>query len=201
MNWDKKLSDEGIIWRYPGSGPHAALSQTKKHSDLYFNSDYLVSNTRLLREACLALFKISAERIKHYPDWIITYPPFGLNIGFCLAELYEAKFGYIKSLQEQKIQCNLQPDERVLLCADDLISGSSMRKVINAVGMRAADVITPIIVVANLSGESYFSRFEIVSLVNTTMNIWDAATCPLCAKGSPAILARDNWQELLCTKV
>ncbi len=201
MYWDKKLCDNGILWRYSGSGAHAALSLTEKHSDLYFNTDYLVSNTALLKEACSALFTVCTRVTKQRPDWIITYPTAGLNIGFCLADLFEAKFGYIKSTQEPKLQFNLKPHQTALLCADDLITGSSMRKVINAIAAKAVKTTGPIAVLVNLSNQPVFAGIDVVSLVCTKMNLWDPNNCPLCASGSVAVSARDNWQELVDTKI
>ncbi len=197
MNWDERLIAEGVIWQYPGHGFHAAHILTNQHSDFYFNSDYLVCNPALLKEVCSALVKNIESKIKVKPNWIITYPPYGLNIGFCLAELLKTKFGYIKSLQEPELQFGVTSGENILLCADDLISGNSLRKVLNATTAKQAKIIDPVLVIANLSGQTKFEGLEIVSLITTKMNTWDANSCPLCASGSPALAARANWQMFI----
>jgi orotate phosphoribosyltransferase len=196
VNWKKRLTEEGLIWRYTGQGPHAAFSLTDSHSDFYFNSDWLASNPPLLREVCEEIFAKAKEQIVTKPDWVITCPPHSLNIGFCLAELFDTKFGYIKSLQEPEIHFDLKANEYVLLCADDLISGSSLLKIFDALAPKDVKPLNPLMVIANWKSTATFKGFDVVSLIDENANIWKPTECPLCAAGSPAISARDNWRKL-----
>jgi orotate phosphoribosyltransferase len=195
LDWEILLSQRQVTWQYPGHGPHAAYSLWDKHSDFYFNSDYLVCNPSLLKEAAKALFHALKQKSAKKPDWVITYPPFGLNIAFCLADLLQCKFGYIKSLEEPELNFDIRPNNSVLFCADDLHTGNSFRKVLSAVQKADATIIQPLAVVANFSGTSRFEGYEVEALFCKNINIWNAAECPLCATGSEPLPARRNWQN------
>jgi hypothetical protein len=119
-NWEEFFEERKISWHYPGHGTHAIYSLSDKHSNFYFNSDYLVANGALVKELCKTLFEDVIRKYRIAPDWIVTYPPFGLNIGFSLAELFGSKLAYIKSLEENEIQFDLRAGETALFCADDL---------------------------------------------------------------------------------
>ncbi len=193
INWYDELLTEQVIWQYPGHGPHTSYTLNNNHSDFYINSDYLTCNPQLLKQITLSLFKKLSHTIEVQPDWVLTYPPFGVHIGFCLAELFKCKFGYIKSLDEPQIYSDLQPNETVLLCADDITSGTCMNKVIDAAANKKARILDSIAVVANLSSNSSFNAFNIVSLIERKIGVWKPDNCPLCAAGSPALPARENW--------
>lgn len=196
INWNQRLTQRGLIWRYPGDGPHAAFSLNDSHSDFYFNSDCLISDPALLREACKEIFIQTKNQISKKPDWIITCPPHGLNVGFCLAELFDCNFGYIKSLQEPEIYFDLKTEETVLVCADDLISGASIAKIFNALANKGIKPTGPLMVIANWGDQASFNGFDAVSLIHEKANIWSPSDCPLCQSGSEAIPARQRWLEL-----
>jgi hypothetical protein len=197
MDWETLFAEQGIIWKYPGQGPHAAYSLWNKHSDFYFNSDYIICNPPLLKETTLALFNAVRIKLTTKPNWVVTYPPFGLNIGFCLADLFQCKFAYVKSLDQPELNFDVRSNDSVLFCADDLHTGGSFRKVLTAVADAGAKIIQPLAVVANFSGTSVFDGYEVAALIQKNIHIWDADTCPLCAAGSVALPARRNWQELV----
>ena len=197
LKWEAILIENQILWQYPGHGPHATYTLSEKHSDFYFNSDYLISNPPLLKEAAVALLHKVQPQLKTQPKWIVTYPPYGLNIGFSLAELFDCKFAYIKSLEQPELNFDISPEDTVLFCADDLQTGSSFRQVRSALDQTGAKINAPLVVVANLSGNAVFDGFEVVSLFQKDIHIWDAGDCPLCAAGSEALPARRNWQEFV----
>jgi orotate phosphoribosyltransferase len=197
IDWENRFIEEKIIWKYSGQGPHASYILSDKHSDFYINSDCLTINPAFTREACSSLYEILKEHLQIKPDWILTYPPFGSHIGFCLAELLGCKFSYIKSLQEPEIYFDLKENETVLLCADDFTSGTCIKKIKEAALRKKVKIIDLIAVIANLSNSSTFQNMQIISLMNKEINIWDADDCPLCKNGSLALKARDNWLDLI----
>jgi hypothetical protein len=77
-----------------------------------------------------------------------------LNIGFCLADLFQCKFAYIKSLDQPELNFDVHPNHSVLFCADDLYTGGSFRKVLTAVLDAGANLVQPLAVMANFSGAS-----------------------------------------------
>jgi orotate phosphoribosyltransferase len=194
MNWENKLFKEQVIWRYPGHGPHAVFTLSDKHSNCYFNSDYFASKTSLLEESCSYLYEQAASVDKSKPDWIITYAPYGLEIGLCLSKLFGARFGYTE--RDNRINFNLQAGEKVLLCADDLHTGTRMQSLIDAVTAKQVEIIGPLIFMVNYTGKTKFNNQEVLSLVNLAIETWNPNKCPLCITGSQALVAREHWQKL-----
>jgi orotate phosphoribosyltransferase len=195
-NWEELFEQRKIVWHYPGHGPHAIYSLSDKHSNFYFNSDYMVANGALVKELCQSLFEDVVNSHELKPDWVVTYPPFGLNIGYCLAELFDSKLAYIKSLAEAEIQFDVRPGETALFCADDLYSGKSFRKVLKALKARGAKLIEPLMVIGNFAGKANFDGYTVESLFAREIELWDKADCPLCKLGSTPVLARRHWDEL-----
>jgi len=76
-DWETLFTKQQVMWKYPGHGPHAAYALWNKHSDFYFNSNYIIFNPPLLKEATLALFNAVRAKLKAKPNWVVTYPPFG----------------------------------------------------------------------------------------------------------------------------
>jgi orotate phosphoribosyltransferase len=196
MNWEKRLLEEKVIWRYPGRGPHAVFTLANKHSNAYFNSDYLISQPSLLEEACSDLYKVVRSKITSKPDWVISYAPYGLNVAFCLAKLFACRFGYTRPDNGNEITFDLKANDKVLLCADDLYTGQSVLKTISALTTREVQIIGPLVVLGNFSGSSKFKGNDIVSLVDFSIDIWESTHCPLCTAGSPALSARKYWHDL-----
>jgi orotate phosphoribosyltransferase len=194
-NWEALFHERRIIWRYPGHGPHAIYTLSGKHSDFYFNSDYLVSDRALVKELCSALFDEVSKRYSVKPDWVVTYPPFGLNIGFAFSELFDSGLAYIKSLEESDFCFDLKAGETALFCADDLYSGKSFRTVLKALENRGVKLIEPLMVLGNFSGKSVFDGYRIQALMDHEIPLWDKEQCPLCAAGSKPLLARRHWDE------
>lgn len=196
-NWYRTLLENKVVWKYPGHGPHPIYSINGNHADFYINSDYLARNPQLTKDVAQALFDTAIKKKLVKPDWVLTYPPFGLQISFCLAELFRCKFGYIKSLQEPDLYFDVHENENVLLCADDINSGNSMSKVITAAKNKGAKIIDQLAVVGNYSGKEKFNDIEIISLMEETINVWSPDNCDLCAKGSSALPARQNWSKFV----
>jgi len=197
MDWHARFADEHALWQYPGDGPHAAYRLYSKHSDCYLNADIVSSNGSLLKEAGQALFDGAQAYLKASPDWVVTYPPFGLSIGSCLADLWHCKFAHIKSLEQNEFNGEIRPGETVLFCADDLHTGGSFRKVLSALNSLGARLVPPLAVLANFSGACSFDGFEVVALMHRQITLWDPDQCPLCKEGSVALPARDNWPQLI----
>ena len=195
-DWYSLLKEENVLWEYPGYGPHARYILNENHSDFYINSDCLNFLPELMKDIALLLFNKAVSTTDIKPDWILTYPPFGVTLGRCLAELFKSKFACIKSLQDPHNYSNVQKNEKILLCADDITSGSCMRKTLDAAIQKEVTIIEPIIVIANFSGKAHFNNLPIISLIERDINIWQPENCPLCAAGSTALPARENWLEL-----
>jgi orotate phosphoribosyltransferase len=202
MDWEGRLKQAQVIWRYAGKGPHAlyglaSFGAYNKHSNFYFNSDYMVCQPGLLKEVSSALHAILRSKLTKDPAWIVTYAPYGLNLAFCLADLFDCKLAYIAALDRPEILFDIRPDDAILFCADDLQTGGSVRKVGKVLLEKGAKIMPPLCVAANLSGSPTFEGYEIVSLMSKRVETWESSDCPLCRIGSPALAARQHWLQLL----
>lgn len=103
----------------------------------------------------------------------------------------------IKSLEIPEFQSDIQPNEYLLFCADDFFTGCIFKKVQNAAHHVGAQLLKPLAVIANFYGQRQFEEHEIIALVHKEISIWDAAQCPLCYQGSPPLVARFNWHQLV----
>lgn len=184
----------GAIWQYHPTGLHAKDLAGTKHMDYYFNSNYIVGRPQLLERICTEVFLPELERRQVEVDWVLSYPPFGLPIAYCLAALLKSKFAYI---EKEEIRFNIKPAERILLVSDDIYTGGSLNTTAQILSKRGLSICDLVLVLANLSESSELFGRKIVCALNRPITIWDAGECPLCKDGSEAIGARSNWQRLL----
>lgn len=194
MNWESFLTQKHVIWQYAGHGAHATYTLSKKHSDFYFNSDCIQP---LLQEISVALFNAAEKKLAVKPDWIVTYPPYGTDLGHSLANIFQCKFAQIKSLDQPELPGHILANDTVLFCADDFHTGGSFRKVQTAVSKAGAKLLDPLVVIANFYGSQMFDGHEIIALIHKNIQTWDADSCPLCSTGSVPLSARLNWKQLM----
>lgn len=127
-----ELIIDKAVWRYNNSNFHVKTSESGMYSDLYLNTDYIVSDVPLVEETVKGIFlkELNLRNIK--PDWVISYPPFGLPIAYVLARQLGARFGYVDT---QTGLCNfdIKTDEKVIVVGDDIYSGGSIKKTIEII--------------------------------------------------------------------
>ena len=113
MNNSKLIIDKSV-WKYNNSEFHVKTLESGLHSDLYMNTDFIVSDPKLVESIVKSVFiaELNARKIK--PDWILSYPPFGLAIAYALARQTGAKFGYVDTKKEE---CNfdIKPNDIIVV--------------------------------------------------------------------------------------
>ena len=184
-----------FLWKYNNSNLHVKTSESGLHSDLYLNTDYVVSDIPLVEE----IVKIFAKEIKKRelkPNWIITYPPFGLAIAYALAREIGAKFAYV---DREANTCNFDINswDSIIVIGDDIYSGWSLKETINIVTEMNAKVESPIFTIGNFSGSKEVLGLEVFSILSERGNLYTEDNCPMCKLGSKAVLPRPNWKELI----
>lgn len=189
------MQDEIIkraVWRYNKSKHHVQTSESGLHSDLYLNTDYVVSDVKLLERIIREVF---LPELKLKPNWIITYPPFGLAVAYELARQVGAKFGYVDTAKDE-CSFDIKPDEKVIVVGDDIYSGGSIKKTISIVKSKGAIVESPIFTIGNFTGTEKILGLNIVSAISEKGKLYSAEDCPMCKAGSKAVLPRPNWKRL-----
>lgn len=80
----------------------------------------------------------------------------------------------------------LKPGEKVLVVEDIITTGGSVKKSIDHLRARGAEVVGVGVLIDRSGGEARFDcRFEALTALN--MQSWQPEDCPLCAEGKPLI--------------
>lgn len=190
----KSISE--AIWRYDNSKFHVQTSESGMHSDLYLNTDYIISDVILLERIVKDSFLKELQLRKIKPDWIITYPPFGLAIAYALARESGAKFGYV-DIQNNACSFDIKRGDKVIIVGDDIYSGESLKKTINILTKMHAKIESPLFTIGNFSGTKKLLGVEILSALSEKGNLYSEGDCPMCQFGSKAVLPRPNWKKLM----
>jgi len=196
MNKIEEEIKDKALWKYDNSKFHVQTSESGLHSDLYLNTDYVMAEVVLLEEIVEKVFlkELNSRKIK--PDWIITYPPFGLAIAYSLARQTGAKFGYVDSKAEV---CNfdIKEGDSVIVVGDEIYTGGCIKKTIDIVDKLGAKIEPTIFIIGNFSGAKTLGGFEVVSVLSENGNFYEEKDCPMCKAGSKAVLPRPNWPQLM----
>ena len=184
------------LWRYNNSRFHVQTSESGMHPDLYLNTDHVVSDVSLVEEIIKNVFSKELNSRKMRPDWVITYPPFGLAIAYALARQTGAKFGYV-DIKEEICTFDIKKNEKVIVVGDDIYSGGSIKKTINIMTALGAQIEAPILTIGNFSGAKNLLGLEVVSVISERGNLYSEKDCPMCKSGSKAVLPRPNWGKLI----
>lgn len=183
------------IWKYDNSKLHIQTSESGLHSDLYLNTDYIISDVPLVEKIVKDVFikELQTRGIK--PDWIISYPPFGLAIAYALARQIGAKFGYVDR-ENEACDFDIKKGDKVIVVGDDIYSGGSIKETIKIVNKLGAKVQSPIFTIGNFSGTKKLLGLEIISAISEKGSLYPTKDCPMCKSGSKAVLPRPNWENL-----
>lgn len=191
-----KLIMKRALWKYKNSNFHVQTSESGLHSDLYLNTDYVISDVLLVEEIVKNVFSKELQLRKINPEWIISYPPFGLTIAYALARESGVRFGYVDTKKEV---CNfdIKNGDKVIVVGDDIYSGGSLKKTINIVKDMGANIESPIFTIGNFSGTKKLLGLEVLSVMSEKGNLYSKEDCPMCKSGSKAVLPRSNWDKLM----
>jgi orotate phosphoribosyltransferase len=191
-----KVIIEKSVWRYNNSKFHAKTLESGLHSDLYMNTDHIISDVKLVESIVKNIFvkALNARKIK--PDWIISYPPFGLAIAYELARQTGARFGYVDT-KNQECNFDIKRNDTVIVVGDDIYSGGSIRKTIQIVTAKGAIVKPPIFSIGNFTGTETILNLEVVSAISERGHLYPESDCPMCKSGSKAVSPRLEWHKLI----
>jgi len=183
------------VWKFNNSKLHVKTLESGLHSDLYLNTDFVVSDPKLVESIVKDIFvkELNSRNIK--PDWIISYPPYGLPIAFELARQMNAKFGYI---DRKSNECNfdIKVGETIIVIGDDIYSGGSIKETIQIVTSKGGIVKSPILTIGNFTGTKSIMDLDVVSAISEKGNLYEENVCPMCKLGSKAVSPRIHWNDL-----
>ena len=183
------------VWKFNNSKFHVKTLESGLHSDLYLNTDFVVSDPKLVESIVKDIFikELNSRNVK--PDWIVSYPPYGLPIAFELARQISSKFGYINR-KTQVCDFDIQEGETIIVIGDDIYSGGSIKETIQIVTSKGGIVKSPILTIGNFTGTKSIMDLDVVSAISEKGNLYKENVCPMCKKGSKPVNPRTYWKEL-----
>lgn len=179
-----------------------------KHGHTYINKDAVYPHTDLVRQLC----KEIARRCPWQVEVVV-----GPTIGAVILSTWVAHFlsemtgrPVLSVYAEEDAEKNrvlrrgydaLVRDKSVLVVEDILNTGGSARKVVEAV-KKLGGKIAGVFGLCNRGGvmSADVGDVPIRALVDVKFEMWDAAVCPLCAKGVPINTAVGKGREFLAKK-
>lgn len=210
-DWMETYRNHQALWVHGGDPkkPHVVLS-AGEHSSGFFNSVRVTENSRLANFAASDLVeKLRREGLDPNNIDRVVGPAMGAitlahdisrHIGrvdgrACLSG-YAEKIGEGANKTMVFKKTILGKSERLLYAEDVLTTGSSVQLMDDPVRQAGAIILPWIAVLVNRSGLKEVGGKKIVALIDHPMPKWQADACPLCAQGSEAIPAKDNWSRL-----
>lgn len=183
------------VWKFNNSPFHVKTLESGLHSDLYLNTDDVVSEPSIVESIVRDIFvkALASKNIK--PDWIISYPPYGLPIAYELAKQINAKFGYVNT-QSNTCDFPIRKNEIVIVIGDDIYSGGSIKKTIEIISSKGGTVTSPILTIGNFTGTTAIKGLEVISAISEKGNLYEEKSCPMCLAGSQAVNPRTHWKTL-----
>jgi orotate phosphoribosyltransferase len=201
------------VWEHPGDpkAPHVRL-RSGRHSNGFIDSlQYLSMPDRLSSAANVMAHKL-LEKIGVRPVWVFGSPmagiPFATTVGI---RMHVQRVGFTEKVGDKDQICRFDvvPGATFLDIEEMTTSGGTPQRLIDAVMKKNPGAISSPFIGAFLirceRKPSALLGKEIIPLVDLPelgvhYHEWDAAECPLCAEGSPAITnAKKVWFDLLQT--
>lgn len=164
------------------------LLSSGKHSDRYVEKFNLLRRPAETEMVCREFVnRFEADRI----DIVAGPTTGGILLAFEVARQMRVMAAYAERAAEGSLAREFrrgtifQPGARVLLIDDILTTGGSIRETV--IALEALDVaITGIgVLVDRSNGAVTFGRYPVHPLISMKVDAWEAADCPLCARGIP----------------
>jgi orotate phosphoribosyltransferase len=211
--WIKEYENRGALWIHNGdpARPHVRLT-SGLHTNGYFNSRIIISDTGLMRQIALELVRLFFSRGMYRITPIHVVGPTSVR-GIVEAVSDELKAYSIpsewslvaKSREEGSRRMDWENPESIIssmetaLIVDDIFTtGLSTALIAEAILSRGGKLSSVVLVLINRSSNKIFDERRILSLAEQYIPTWRPEECPLCEKGSRVIYpAKDHWDELI----
>ncbi|MBI3419900.1 MAG: phosphoribosyltransferase [Proteobacteria bacterium] len=197
--WLEKFRNIEALWEYNGEGPHAQHENEPVHTAFCLNTDLVAGYPELIHDICLNEFFPEFIRERGKINWVLTYIPSiagARAMAAKLARLLQAQVGHI-DVRSMTVYAELRKNERAVLVADEIFSGTLAEVAMEAVQEKQAKIAGPLCTLTNFSGLKEINKLPIKSLIEGPFQRWPAKSCPLCQKGSIPLPVRRAWYGLM----
>ena len=167
---------------------HFVLS-SGRHSDQYIEKFNLLRQPNATSDAC----RLIADRFRDLEIDVVAGPTTGgVILAFEVARQLGVAAAYAErstngeSTREFRRGTTFSTGSRVLIVDDILTTGGSLRETLDALAAHPVDVAGVAILVDRSGGEADVP-VPYMALATMKIETWDAAECPLCARGEPVV--------------
>jgi orotate phosphoribosyltransferase len=189
----EKLRNAGAIWEWEEGAPHA-ITPSGLHTDFYFHSPVLSARPGLLKWFCKEFFLPLLSEYGISPEIVATYPPHSLPFATLLGELLHT--GVVYPLTSDGAEIPIETQGVVLVVADDLVTGASLRRLIQLLRRRRCSVAPIALCFGNLSEMEKVEGVKIVSVFKRPVKNRQVDQCSLCLTGSEPLSVLTDWHRL-----
>ena len=193
--WQKRFNELGAEWEYRGGDVCALYTLSAKVSDYYFNSEVISRNPEVLGSLCREIYLPEIQRRKLSVELVASYPPYGVAFANALAKDLGVESCLLQSLSSPTLEREVKSGTNVLVVADDIFSGSSVVRTIQAAKAQECVVAPVVFAFGNFSGNNAIEGLDIFSVINRRVELLEKSESPLVARGIRPVNARENWQE------
>ncbi|TSC86462.1 MAG: orotate phosphoribosyltransferase [Parcubacteria group bacterium Gr01-1014_8] len=180
-----------------------------RHGDTYINKDAIYPYTRETSALCRAM----AEKFKDLNIEVVVGPAVGAAIlsqwvayhlsemnGHDVLGIYADKDGQGGFILKRGFD-KLAEGKRVIVVEDLMTTGGSVKKVIDVVRQKGAEVVGVGVVCnrGNVLPEDIGDPPKLISLVDVQLDSWEAADCALCERKIPVNPDIGHGREFLAT--
>lgn len=213
-DWVRVFRAKGALWRHDGvsTRPHAKLP-SGLHSDGFFNCQPIIDDDVLLRDVVSDLLAMLREDFDiQEVDGVVGPAPGGTKLAEYISDqimAYKREDCFFVSptkfvSEKGKVSMVMTAEDTILvneasvILCDDIYSGhTNIHLTEEAVRNCGGQVLTPVLVLANRSVFFENGGLQIISLIDQSLATWNPDDCPLCQRGSPAVVPKGNWQRLM----
>lgn len=208
--WIQLFGKRNAYWRHDDNPkrPHAVLTDGGYHSNGFFYWSMIAQDPALAQDAADNLLHKLRQQIPR-EEWDSIQRVVGPGAGaITLADRLAGSPMFnsrrvLSGFTEKTLTGDMSlrfviKNEAVLVCEDTLTTGGSLLKTIAAIRRSGGRVLPTAAVICNRSGLQDIEGRKIVALIETPMQNWSAAECPLCQQGSKALYPKrdNNWEQL-----
>jgi orotate phosphoribosyltransferase len=162
------------------------LLTSGRHSDVYFEKFTILRQPRYVEKLC----RLMADHFRNDRVELVVGPTVGgVIIAFETAKQLGTDAIYAEAGEDGKTRIfkrgfSIEPGTRVMIVDDILTTGRSVQEVINLCRSYRADIVG-LGVLLDRSGGTVTFDAPLKPLATVAAQSWEAAQCPLCAKGVP----------------
>ncbi len=204
------MTNEQVLGFFKNTGGYITDSHivytSGKHGSAYLNKDAIYPHTSLVSELCMAF----AQEFKGKGIEAVAAPALG---GIILSQWTAHHLSLLEQREILAVYTEKTPDngqvftrgydkcvagKKVLVVEDILNTGSSVRKVVNAVRQAGGTAVAAAALVnRGRVASKDVGEVPLFTLASINLEAWDEHECPLCTQGIPVNTAVGKGREYL----